>query len=790
MEDEQGDADGVSVFPLSEKLPTEPFPGNMGGDNNLQESFEHEDGDEIMVEIVGCDVFVNGVSGEKEGCFEDFQNREETESRNFSEATDGKEKVESEIGFLGPRDEHDNVVISEDNAMIVEPVDKDSANFDISDVVEGQIGEAEKEGVLSSDDNAENSDRLGEDGVVEANAVNASIDGDCICGIDVDIVIHKTLAEESEDLISEKEFHGFECRPIPGFDDVLELKDGTTERADGGEIGEVSKDNSPNVELIGPEIPAETAVNSSGPKLETDKHASETDNLNSKSCYLLEDGGFVPSDLVWGKVRSHPWWPGQIFDQSDASKEAVKNHKKKGSYLVANFGDQTFAWLDKSSMKPFVSNFSEMERRGNSEAVKKAVTEALEEVSRRVKLGLACSCMPKDDYAKIEAQVVKNPGIISSRRYGVDHSCRASCFEPVKFLELVRNLGCFTFSAPDRLSHVIARAQCSAFRRFNEYHSKIEFEIDVYSEKMNDRKTGSKKRKQALGPPSSKKRNSNEFVAKDEFSGRKQKKSQKDGPNKRVAKSQNPAKASFRIGEGIRRAASRLTGPTSSPVEGNNNNNAKMVIDENINEHSLENQNVSVDEMLSQLEVTAQNPMKEDNNIDTFFMGFRNSIASNRRVGKEKAEPEVGGDGQEFKFDDAKGSVRSGRKSGSRKRFSDPTAVIGLGDENVKRREKDTLPAELILNFADKKCVPSEINLNKTFRRFGPLMESETEVDLDSGRAKVIFKRGCDAKVALSSAENFSIFGPVLVNYQIGYEPLISTKLSPVVVPQVQEEEV
>ncbi|KAK9919260.1 hypothetical protein M0R45_027869 [Rubus argutus] len=26
--------------------------------------------------------------------------------------------------------------------------------------------------------------------------------------------------------------------------------------------------------------------------------------------------GFQVSDLVWGKVRSHPWWPGQICDPS------------------------------------------------------------------------------------------------------------------------------------------------------------------------------------------------------------------------------------------------------------------------------------------------------------------------------------------------------------------------------------------------------------------------------------------------------------------------------------------
>ncbi|GJT97192.1 tudor/PWWP/MBT superfamily protein isoform 1 [Tanacetum coccineum] len=45
-------------------------------------------------------------------------------------------------------------------------------------------------------------------------------------------------------------------------------------------------------------------------------------------CPRENKGYFAMSDLVWGKVRSHPWWPGQIFDPADASEQAVKHHKK------------------------------------------------------------------------------------------------------------------------------------------------------------------------------------------------------------------------------------------------------------------------------------------------------------------------------------------------------------------------------------------------------------------------------------------------------------------------------
>ncbi|KAK4385838.1 hypothetical protein Sango_2707800 [Sesamum angolense] len=190
----------------------------------------------------------------------------------------------------------------------------------------------------------------------------------------------------------------------------------------------------------------------------TQEPASETDKLRlsneekvkpasllrmNQSGYLSppkNEGRFAVSDLVWGKVRSHPWWPGQIFDPADASEKAVKYYKKD-SYLVAYFGDRTFAWNDASLLKPFGSQFSQIEKQSNSEAFQDAVSCALEEVSRR-ELGLACSCVPKDAYNKIETQVVDNTGIReeSSRRYGVDQSSQASNFEPDKLLEYIRDL--------------------------------------------------------------------------------------------------------------------------------------------------------------------------------------------------------------------------------------------------------------------------------------------------------------------------------------------------------------
>ncbi|KAK1432767.1 hypothetical protein QVD17_09666 [Tagetes erecta] len=126
-----------------------------------------------------------------------------------------------------------------------------------------------------------------------------------------------------------------------------------------------------------------------------------------------EDHDFVVGDFVWGKIKSHPWWPGQIYDPSDASDYAA-SFKRKGRLLVAYFGDGSFSWCSPSQLKPFVENFEKMSNQSGSKKFVNAVQEVLEEVSRRLEGELrckCCKCQTVDATEKSENAGVVNRGI-------------------------------------------------------------------------------------------------------------------------------------------------------------------------------------------------------------------------------------------------------------------------------------------------------------------------------------------------------------------------------------------
>ncbi|EXC16276.1 Serine/threonine-protein kinase ATM [Morus notabilis] len=211
-------------------------------------------------------------------------------------------------------------------------------------------------------------------------------------------------------------------------------------------------------------------------------NGNETDSfnividLNSKSSSKRELG---VGDLVWGKVRSHPWWPGQVCDPKAASRKA-KKYSKRDAYLIAYFGDNTFAWNEASMVKPFLENFAQMEKHSNTQDFHQAIACALEEVSRRVEFGLACSCLSEEVFAKIKTQIIVNAGIQEelSRRDGGDSSLTVACFEPSKLVGYIKELAQVPYDVThDSLELALARSRLLAFYRFKGYSQLPEFDM-------------------------------------------------------------------------------------------------------------------------------------------------------------------------------------------------------------------------------------------------------------------------------------------------------------------------
>ncbi|PQQ15788.1 serine/threonine-protein kinase ATM [Prunus yedoensis var. nudiflora] len=145
-------------------------------------------------------------------------------------------------------------------------------------------------------------------------------------------------------------------------------------------------------------IEGKTGVNGERAE-ENDSFLDEIEEDSDGKPEITEDMGdeghdFSVGDFVWGKIKSHPWWPAQICDPSDASDYAVKL-KYKDRLLVAYFGDGTFAWCHPSQLKPFEENFQEMSKQSSSKAFVNAVQQAVDEIGRLVKLKMSCGCVKK-----------------------------------------------------------------------------------------------------------------------------------------------------------------------------------------------------------------------------------------------------------------------------------------------------------------------------------------------------------------------------------------------------------
>ncbi|GFZ14008.1 Tudor/PWWP/MBT superfamily protein [Actinidia rufa] len=153
-------------------------------------------------------------------------------------------------------------------------------------------------------------------------------------------------------------------------------------------------------------------------------------------------------DMVWGKVESYPWWPGQIYNEV-YSLPSVRNTKKDGHILVAFYGDNTYGWLEPSGLIPFDPHYTEKSKQTNTEAFLNAVGEAKDEVNRRASLGLTCYCRAPNNFhpSIVQGSIVQGffdvdlAGFGHGNAYSLKQIERArDAFQPLKTLSFVRKL--------------------------------------------------------------------------------------------------------------------------------------------------------------------------------------------------------------------------------------------------------------------------------------------------------------------------------------------------------------
>ncbi|XP_022773468.1 uncharacterized protein LOC111315754 [Durio zibethinus] len=153
--------------------------------------------------------------------------------------------------------------------------------------------------------------------------------------------------------------------------------------------------------------------------------------------------GFEVGDMVWGKVKSHPWWPGHIFNEAFAS-PCVRRTRREGHVLVAFFGDSSYGWFDPAELIPFDHHFVEKSQQTNSRTFVKAVEEAMDEASRRLGLGLTCKCRNPYNLRPTNVQgyfAVDVPDYEPNGVYSVNQIRHArSSFKPSETLSFVKQL--------------------------------------------------------------------------------------------------------------------------------------------------------------------------------------------------------------------------------------------------------------------------------------------------------------------------------------------------------------
>ncbi|PWA67475.1 PWWP domain-containing protein [Artemisia annua] len=458
--------------------------------------------------------------------------------------------------------------------------------------------------------------------------------------------------------------------------------------------------------------------------MESYEGSSGDGNLSQKDDGL---GEVKVTDLVWGKVKSHPWWPGMVFDPSASTNKAMKYFKKDG-LLIAYFGDKSFAWNEACNVKPFRLSFGEMAGQTDDESFCRGVDSALHEVGRRAEVGLACKCVSEEAWSKIKSCVVVNPGIKKgfSRIDCGDRFSTVESFKPVKVVDSVLDLATNPFGV-NRLDVSTVGGQLAAFNRWKGNHQlQISNVLDESDDKFADDGSVVKKGKlNACGKVSKKRKHL--------FNG-----------------DLSPSKKVKCLSDLMSNGGSNESDEEYKPKR---RGRKRKAVEPNRSSEEIQ----SSDEFLSKMRLAAINPIQRQQNLDS-LVKFANEFRS-YRVKEEKND-----------VDQMEEIVTNGFR-GIKDSYW-PDRIIVTKSVSPKPKKED-LPTALIFKFSNLDSVPSLKKMNEIFSRYGPLKEEETRLLKRKKCIKVVYERRSDAETAFSSSGKFSIFGPALVSYCLDFKPTL-----------------
>lgn len=170
-------------------------------------------------------------------------------------------------------------------------------------------------------------------------------------------------------------------------------------------------------------------------------------------------------DFVWGKIKSHPWWPGRVYDGSSASEFAMK-YNQTGRLLVAYFGDGSFSWCPPSQLVPFVNSFEKMSKQSTSKSFLYAVEKALDEISVLVEFNMTCQCISPERRSGLGWPLAVNAGIKKGVQVPEAETVRLvlSQYEPAEILKGLRHRA-LIISNSNILEFTVLKSWLSAFYR-------------------------------------------------------------------------------------------------------------------------------------------------------------------------------------------------------------------------------------------------------------------------------------------------------------------------------------